>query len=158
MSYYLIIAGSVCFDRLVKYLISSQMSVGETVPVIENLFHITYVQNRGAAFSLMEGEGLFLIGLPAAAITAALIVLFVKRASWSRLLKLSVAFICGGGLGNLVDRVFQGYVVDMFDFRVFPVFNIADIFICLGCGLLLLEVIFAERKKEKNGGQSKAGY
>lgn len=61
---------------------------------------------------------------------------------------LAIAFICGGGLGNLIDRIWQGYVVDLFDFRVFPVFNIADIFICVGCGLLLLDVLFSERKKK----------
>ncbi|MFQ8601696.1 MAG: signal peptidase II [Anaerovoracaceae bacterium] len=151
MIYYFIIAAVIIFDRAIKYIVSSKLMIGETVPVIENIFHITYVQNRGAAFSLMEGEGLFLIGLPAAVITAALIALFLKRKKWSRLLNLSVAFICAGGLGNLIDRVSQGYVVDMFDFRVFPVFNIADIFICAGCGLLLIEVLFAERKREKNG-------
>lgn len=63
-------------------------------------------------------------------------------------MNLSIAFICGGGLGNLIDRILQGYVVDLFDFRVFPVFNIADIFICVGCGLLLLDVLFSERKKK----------
>ena len=63
-------------------------------------------------------------------------------------MKLSIAFICGGGLGNLIDRIVQGYVVDLFDFRVFPVFNIADIFICVGCGLLLLDVLRSERKKK----------
>ena len=62
----------------------------------------------------------------------------------------SLAFICGGGIGNLLDRISQGYVVDMFDFRVFPVFNIADIFICAGCGLLILSVWLSERKSVKN--------
>ena len=65
-------------------------------------------------------------------------------------MNLAISFICGGGLGNLIDRILQGYVVDLFDFRVFPVFNIADIFICVGCGLLLLDVLCSERKK-KNG-------
>jgi signal peptidase II len=58
--------------------------------------------------------------------------------------------ICGGGIGNLIDRIMQGYVVDMFDFRVFPVFNIADIFVCAGCGLMLIYVIFLERKNGDN--------
>ena len=66
-------------------------------------------------------------------------------------MNLAIAFICGGGLGNLIDRTTQGYVVDLFDFRVFPVFNIADIFICVGCGLLLLYVFVSERKKRHDG-------
>jgi signal peptidase II len=62
----------------------------------------------------------------------------------------AVSFICGGGLGNLIDRITAGYVVDIFDFRVFPVFNIADIFICVGCGLMILDVLILERKNERH--------
>lgn len=148
MVYFLIVIGVVLLDHLVKYGIASQMVPGESIPVIPEIFHITYIQNRGAAFSMMEGQWVFLILLPCAAILTALIILFLKRKSWSVCMNLSIAFICGGGLGNLIDRILQGYVVDLFDFRVFPVFNIADIFICVGCGLLLLDVLFSERKKK----------
>ena len=148
MVYFLIVIGVILLDHLVKYLIASQMVPGESIPVLPEIFHITYVQNRGAAFSMMEGQWIFLIVLPCAAIVTALIILFWKRKSWSICMKLSIAFICGGGLGNLIDRIVQGYVVDLFDFRVFPVFNIADIFICVGCGLLLLDVLRSERKKK----------
>lgn len=148
MVYFLIVIGVILLDHLVKYLIASQMVPGESIPVLPEIFHITYVQNRGAAFSMMEGQWIFLIVLPCAAIVTALIILFWKRKSWSVCMNLSIAFICGGGLGNLIDRIVQGYVVDLFDFRVFPVFNIADIFICVGCGLLLLDVLRSERKKK----------
>lgn len=67
------------------------------------------------------------------------------------MLLLSLAFIAGGGLGNVVDRVFFGYVVDYFDFRVFPIFNIADIFVCVGCALLVIYVLFIEGKHFKEG-------
>ena len=150
MVYFLIVIGVILLDHLVKYLIASQMAPGESIPVLPEIFHITYVQNRGAAFSMMEGQWIFLILLPCAAILTALIILFWKRKSWSICMNLAISFICGGGLGNLIDRILQGYVVDLFDFRVFPVFNIADIFICVGCGLLLLDVLCSERKK-KNG-------
>lgn len=62
----------------------------------------------------------------------------------------SLSLICGGGIGNLIDRISRGYVVDMFDFRIFPVFNVADIMICAGCGLLLLEILVLERKRSRN--------
>ncbi len=150
MVYFLIVIGVILLDHLVKYLIASQMAPGESIPVLPEIFHITYVQNRGAAFSMMEGQWIFLILLPCAAILTALIIMFWKRKSWSICMNLAISFICGGGLGNLIDRILQGYVVDLFDFRVFPVFNIADIFICVGCGLLLLDVLCSERKK-KNG-------
>ena len=149
--YYIIIAAIVLLDQIVKVATDRMMVPGESIPVIPEIFHITYVQNRGAAFSMMEGQWVFLILLPCAAILTALIILFWKRKNWNICMNLAIAFICGGGLGNLIDRITQGYVVDLFDFRVFPVFNIADIFICVGCGLLLLDVFVSERKKRHDG-------
>ena len=155
MIFYFIVAGIIVLDQLVKYLVYSGMDAGQTIPVIENILHITYVENQGAAFSMWQQQWIVLIGLPAVALAAGLVLLYVKRRSWSRCMLLSIAFICGGGIGNFIDRVHQGYVVDMFDCRFipfmdFPVFNIADIFICVGCGLLLLDVIFFEGKREKS--------
>lgn len=144
-------------DQLVKYAVFSGMSAGESIPVIEDIFHITYVQNRGAAFSMWEQQWLVLIVIPLLAIGAGLVLMFMKRNKWSRPMLVAIAFICGGGLGNLIDRISHGFVVDMFDCRFFPlfdfpVFNVADIFICIGCGLLLLDVIILEGKREgKNG-------
>lgn len=122
----------------------------ETIPVIRDIFHFTYVQNRGAAFSMWQGQWIILIGFPLAAISAGFVLIYFKRNKWDKLMLTSIACICGGGLGNLIDRIMLGYVVDMFDFRVFPVFNIADIFICVGCGLMILDVLFFERKNSSN--------
>ena len=150
MVYYLIAAFVIVFDRVVKYLVVSNLNPWETIPVIEDIFHFTYVQNKGAAFSMWEGQWLVLEALPLAVIAAGLVLLFRKRKSWDKLMLTSIAFICGGGLGNLIDRMSLGYVVDIFDFRVFPVFNIADIFICTGCGLMVLDILFFERKHNKD--------
>ena len=147
MIYYLIIAAAVVLDRAVKYITVSDMAPGSTIPVIENVFHITYVRNTGAAFSMWEEQWLLLVLLPMVIMAAGLVLVFFKRNVWSRTMLTAVSFICGGGIGNLVDRITRGFVVDMFDFRVFPVFNIADIFICVGCGLLLLGVLVLERKR-----------
>ena len=152
MIYYLMIAVIVVLDRIGKFLVSSGLRAGETIPLIDGFFHITYVQNRGAAFSMWEDQWFILQALPAAALVAGLVLIFFRRKVWDRLLLTAIALICGGGLGNLIDRMTQGYVVDMFDFRVFPVFNIADIFICIGCGLLLVQVLFVERKRGGNEG------
>ena len=92
--------------------------------------------------------------LPLIVILAALIYIFKKRKEAHPLLLLSLAFVAGGGLGNVVDRAVLGYVVDYFDFRVFPIFNIADIFVCVGCGLLVIYMLFIDGKglkEEKNG-------
>ena len=150
MVYYLIAVFVIVFDRVVKYLVVSNLNPWETIPVIEDIFHFTYVQNKGAAFSMWEGQWLDLEALPLAVIAAGLVLLFRKRKSWDKLMLASLAVICGGGLGNLIDRMSLGYVVDIFDFRVFPVFNIADIFICTGCGLMVLDILFFERKHNKD--------
>ncbi|MBQ3184648.1 MAG: signal peptidase II [Firmicutes bacterium] len=150
MIYYLIAAAVIVFDRVVKKLVVSNMVPWETIPVIEDIFHFTYVQNRGAAFSMWQGQWIILIGFPLAAIAVGLILIYLKRNKWDKLMLTSVAMICGGGLGNLIDSIMLGYVVDLFDFRVFPVFNIADIFICVGCGLMILDVLFFERKNSSN--------
>ena len=95
-----------------------------------------------------QGQWIVLIGLPLIAVAAGLVLIYIKRRKWNKLLLTAIAFICGGGIGNLIDRIAIGYVVDLFDFRVFPVFNIADIFICAGCALMILDVLFFERKKD----------
>lgn len=147
MIYYLIIAAVILLDRAAKHVVSSNMQTGDTIPVIENIFHITYVRNTGAAFSMWEEQWSIIVAFPAIVLAAGLVMLFLKRRSWSMPMKLAIAFICGGGIGNFIDRVSMGYVIDFFDFRVFPVFNIADIFICVGCGLMILEILVLERKR-----------
>ena len=151
--YYLVVLFVVILDQAVKYLIRANMRLAESIPVIENLFHITYVQNRGGAFSILEGHTAVLILLPALLAAAMLVFLYKKRRSepWAVLLALSL--VSGGGIGNLIDRLRLGWVVDFLDFRVFPVFNIADICVCLGCGLLLLAVLFPSifMKKQEHG-------
>lgn len=150
MVYYLIAVAVILFDRVIKKLVMSNMHPWETIPVIEDIFHFTYVQNRGAAFSMWEEQWIILIGLPLVVIAAGFVLMYLMKKKWDRLMLTAVAFICGGGFGNLIDRMFLGYVVDIFDFRVFPVFNIADIFICVGCGLMILDVLFFERKNGSN--------
>ena len=152
MVYYFIAAGIIVLDQIVKYAVLTGMYTGQTIPLVENVFHLTYVQSRGAAFSMWEQQWIILVALPAVELAAGLASIWIKRTKWSGVTLTSVAFICGGGIGNLIDRIARGYVVDMFDCRFipgidFPVFNVADIFICVGCGLLLLDVIFLEGKR-----------
>lgn len=148
---YVIIAAIIVLDQAVKKAVTAAMTLHESIPVINHVFHITYIQNTGAAFSLMEGFRLLLILLPAVLILAAMVYMFVKRKTSHPMLLLSLAFICGGGLGNVIDRAVLGYVVDYLDFRVFPIFNVADIFVCLGCGLLVIYLLFLDGKaSEKN--------
>lgn len=158
MYYYLTIAAIVALDQIVKRVVVNVMARGDSIPVVEQIFHITYIQNTGAAFSLMEGFRVLLIALPVAVILAAMVFIFLKRKSAHPALLTSLAFICGGGLGNVIDRARFGYVVDYLDFRVFPIFNAADVFVCLGCGLLLLYVIVLDRKDSEKKQDGKRNH
>ena len=147
--YYVLIILLVAIDQGIKFLISSNMVLGESIPLIENILHITYITNSGAAFSILQGQRLLLILVPAAMTLAIFVYIYMKRKSAGWMFLFSLSMICAGGIGNLIDRVRQGAVVDFIDFRVFPIFNFADICVCCGCGLLLVYVIFFEAKYEK---------
>lgn len=146
---YALLIGILILDQVVKYLVRSSMFVGQSIPVIQNVFHFTYIRNTGAAFNLFDGMATFLTLFPIMALLVA--VWYMERhltSHWTFLL--SMVLIISGGLGNLIDRLSLGYVTDMFDFRFFPVFNIADIAICVGCGLLVLYMfVFEEREHVK---------
>ncbi|MCI8645754.1 MAG: signal peptidase II [Firmicutes bacterium] len=157
MYYYLIIAAIIAADQVVKKMVVDSMELNETIPLINEVFHITYIRNTGAAFSLMDGFRGLLILLPVILIAAAMVYIHMKRKKAHPVILLSLSFIAGGGLGNVIDRAMRSFVVDYLDFRVFPVFNIADIFVCLGCGLLIIYILFLDGKtaKEKKHGNGK---
>lgn len=152
MIYILLIVAVMVLDRIVKIAVNSNMAPGDTIPVIENIFHITYVQNTGAAFSMLQNHPTLLIVLPAIVIGIGIVFICVMSKAYNKIFLFSLSLICGGGLGNLTDRVSQGFVTDMFDFRVFPVFNVADICVCVGCGLLMLYMII---DANRNAGREK---
>lgn len=129
-------------DRLSKYYVSQNLRVGQGIPVITDIFHITYQRNTGAAFSILEGHTKLLAVFTLIILTAFIIYMFVKKPE-SKLLKLSAALITGGALGNLIDRIRLGYVIDFFDFCFinFPVFNIADCCVVVGAGLMCIYIL-----------------
>lgn len=151
MIYVLLIVAVIVVDRLVKMAVTAGLDPGQSIPVIEGIFHITYVQNNGAAFSLLQGHPQLLIVFPAVIIGVGIVFICVKHREYKRTFMISLSLICGGGLGNLTDRMSLGYVIDMFDFRIFPVFNVADISVCTGCGLLMLYMIIYNNAKTDNG-------
>ena len=149
---YVLIAGILLVDQLVKYVVRSHMYVGESIPVIQGVFHLTYVRNTGAAFNLFEGMSMFLQIVTFFALVFA--VWFMEKhlqRHWTLLL--SMILIISGGAGNLLDRLFLGYVTDLFEFRLihFPVFNVADIAICVGCFILVLYTFVFDRPAEEKG-------
>jgi len=128
-------------DRFTKFFVD-KMELNQTIPVISNIFHITFTQNTGAGFGILKGMNLLLIWI--AVIVIGLILFYMDKIPDKKLPKLGFAFILGGALGNLLDRIIFGYVIDFLDFRVWPTFNIADSFITIGAVLL---VIYYWKKK-----------
>jgi signal peptidase II len=144
-------------DLLSKYLVSTQLHFGDKREVIEGFFYLTHVRNPGAAFGLFadfpEAMRLtFFIGISIVAI-GIIISFFLKLAPGDRLSALALGFILGGALGNLLDRIRYGEVVDFLHFRLWtgyswPDFNFADSFIVVGVGLLVLELLATEGSHE----------
>jgi len=118
--------------------------VGESLPIIHNIFHLTYVQNTGAAFGLLRGARFFLIGISIAVFIAIIIYVWNRRPDnpW---IQLALGSILGGSLSNLLDRLLRGYVIDYFDFRVWPVFNVADAMINIGVAAIVIHLLFQKK-------------
>lgn len=147
-----IILGGIALDQLTKLLAVRYLMPVDTVPLWENVLHLTYVENTGAAFGTMkDARWVFLILSSVAIIGIALYLFF----GYARTTLATVAFsmIVSGGIGNMIDRIALGYVIDFIDFRLihFAVFNGADSFVCVGAGLLVLSLILdiLHEKKEK---------
>ena len=131
-------------DLLFKILIRNNLNLFESIPVIPNLFNITYVQNTGAAFSILEGSRIFLIGISIFAIY--LIYLFlIKNTKLSRFDNFCYGMLIGGILGNLVDRIIYGYVIDYLSFKIInyqaPIFNLADTFIVISVIIIVFKSV-----------------
>ncbi|MBR4846998.1 MAG: signal peptidase II [Phascolarctobacterium sp.] len=142
--YFLLVALLVIiFDQLTKYYVVSNFYLGESVPVIENIFHWTYILNPGAAFGMFEGSRWFFVVI---AIGVLVGIWYMKdeinEGGW--MMQYGAALFGGGAIGNLIDRARSGLVIDFFDFRIWPVFNVADIAICVGVAMILWKVLQME--------------
>lgn len=131
-------------DQIIKRVVAGAMAPNQSIPLIKNILHLTYVQNRGAAFGIFWGKTWFLLFVGAVVIAA--IIYFHERIKFNDMLQVPLALLLGGSLGNLSDRFIFHYVVDYIDFRVWPVFNLADIFINMGVFLIII-TLFIERKE-----------
>ena len=138
-------------DQLTKALVAANIPLGEAVKALPGVFHLTHLHNTGAAFSMLEG-GRWFFALICAAGLIAVAVLIKKKVIEAPFELWCLAAIFGGGIGNLVDRIRLGYVVDMFEveFMNFAVFNVADIFITCGAVALFVYVLFFDRKEKKD--------
>lgn len=146
-------------DQLTKWIAVTLLQPQGSVNLIsiggKEWLNLTYVENTGAAFSILEGKQIFLIIITSVVILAMIVVLLTKRIKSTPIIW-SVALIIAGGIGNLIDRIFNGYVVDFVDFRIirFAVFNFADICAVVGAIALVVFIAYGEIKdainKKKN--------
>jgi signal peptidase II len=125
-------------DQASKFVVLSNLAPGASTAVIKDFFHLTLVYNTGAAFGIFKNQTLFFVISSFAAVI--LIFIYLKRKRGFLLVDAGFALILGGAMGNLVDRLRFGYVVDFLDFRIWPVFNVADSAITVGAGLVIISL------------------
>jgi signal peptidase II len=144
--FWLIVALLIILDQAVKFFVMASMELGHSVPVLPGIFHITYIQNPGAAFGILaEQRWIFIIA--GVLIIGAGVFFFKRLEKESAWIYYGSSLLLGGAASNLIDRIWLGKVIDFFDFRVWPVFNTADIAICVGVGAILYAMLMDEWKE-----------
>jgi len=140
-------------DQVTKIWVASQLHLYESVSLLPYL-NLTYVHNEGAAFSFLSNAGgwqRWLFALIAISVSCILLVMLVKNSRQQRMLNAAYALVISGAIGNLIDRLSYGYVIDFIDFYIdswhWPAFNVADMAICIGAGLLILDAFKGEANK-----------
>jgi len=147
MLFYFLALLIVLIDQYLKQLVAGSMTLGQSVPIVNEFLKLTYVRNTGAAFSLFVGFSPYL------AVIGVLVVVLViyfhyKLPAKSLALQLGLAFLLGGSLGNLTDRLLHSYVIDYIDINIWPVFNFADIMINVGVFLIAFNFLRATDKPD----------
>ncbi len=149
--YYILTLLVILLDQWTKWLIVASMEIGESVKVIDDIIHITSHRNRGAAWGMLEGK-FWLFYIITAIVVVALVYFMQTEAKGKPLMKTSLAILLGGAIGNFIDRLFRGEVVDFIQTFIFgyhfPIFNIADAALTIGV-LLLFGAMFIEDRKGK---------
>jgi signal peptidase II len=148
--YYIIMILCFLLDQISKAIIRNNLDVYESVTVIRNFFHITYVENTGAAWSILQGGRWFFVSVTVIMIIIFFIYLYKVKNIWFRT---AASLIIGGGFGNLTDRIISGKVIDFIDLNFwsydYPVFNISDSCVFIGTIVLFIYVLRHEGPKKK---------
>lgn len=145
----LIAAVVFALDYVSKRYIATHMTPGQSIPVVGRYLHITYVRNAGAAFGMLQHQTLFFILV--SLVVVGLIVSYGRTAARGDVwLSIALGLLLGGALGNLLDRLLYGTVIDFIDFRVWPVFNLADSAITLG-GIIFVVLLLQRDRRERSG-------
>ncbi|MCK0470684.1 signal peptidase II [Halalkalibacter sp. APA_J-10(15)] len=152
LKYYALTLAIILLDQLTKWIVVKEMEVGERIRLIENVLYFTSHRNQGAAFGILQGQMWFFY-IVTIVVVIGIVYYMKKEGSKSVMIGISLGFILGGALGNFIDRVLRGEVVDFIDTYIFgynfPIFNVADSALCVGVGILFIKMIADERKQKK---------
>ena len=143
---FVIVSLIISIDQITKFLVTRNLFYNQSVPVIKGVFYLTRIHNRGAAFGILRNQVPLFIITSLLAVT--LIYFNLKEHSQKKSYRIALSLILAGALGNLIDRAFLGYVIDFLDFRVWPVFNVADSAITVGAIVLGWLLLRSEKKAE----------
>ena len=152
--YYAIAAVIIAADQFTKWLVLQNMEIGERIPVVEPYIGWLSHRNRGAAWGMLEGQ-MWLFAIITIAVIVGILYYFHKHAKGQPLFQLSLMVILGGAIGNFIDRMLRGEVVDFVDVLIpvinydFPIFNIADAALTIGVILMIIFVIYDEKQEKK---------
>lgn len=149
--YWIMSGALIAIDQWVKWWITSNLALGETQPIIPGVLSLNHIRNTGAAWSMLEGKMWFFTVVTIVAVVAIIYLMIKNRQTASRWFMTGLALILAGAIGNFIDRVRLGYVVDMFqtDFMNFPIFNVADISLVCGVICILIYIILDEKDQVK---------
>ena len=147
MRFWITMVTVLVLDQLSKLWVAGSLTVGESKPIIDGILNLTYVHNRGAAFSILQGQYWFFISM--ALLVSIILIIYNLKYSPVRWLQYSTALIVGGSIGNVIDRWFYGSVRDFISIGWFPVFNVADMAIVTGGALVMLYVLLYDITLEK---------
>jgi len=127
----------ILIDQLSKFFVRTNFQLNQSIPVIDNIFHLTYIQNTGAGFGILKSQALILIFISVAVI-GIILYNFDKIKNNETSLQILAGFVLGGTIGNLINRLAYGHVIDFLDFQIWPIFNFADSFVTIGViGLII---------------------
>ena len=144
--FYLIAIIWLVLDQVSKYYVMNHFAIGESVSVIQNVFHLTYIINRGAAFGMLTNQRWFF--LVVAFILIIVYAIYHKKVNSGPIsLRIGSALLISGAIGNGIDRYVLHGVVDFFDFRIWPIFNVADIGICVGVACIIYHLLRNEHEE-----------
>lgn len=145
--YYCIALVVIALDQFTKYLVKANMELGESIPLIPDVFHLTSHRNMGAAFGILQNQRIFFIVITIA-VVAGIVIAMQRIGRTQPRTMLALSLVLGGAVGNFIDRAATGQVVDFLHFILinFPIFNVADMAITIGVGLLLLDLLLESRQ------------